>query len=258
MVEVPDTLEGWYALHDFRRLDWPRWKALEQNERESILAESVEFLRSVEVPQEEQKGASAFYSVVGHKADLLHLHLRPTIQDLNALERDFARTRLADYTTSAYSYLSVTELSLYEAYARGGTQDRDALMQQPFVQRRLYPPIPEGMDVLCFYPMNKRRGETLNWYAADMEERRRMMREHATTGRKYQGRIQQMITGSTGFDDWEWGVTLFAKDPLDIKKLVYEMRFDEVSAKYAEFGAFYIGTRVAPDALPALLTTGAR
>src|SRR5258708_12408062 len=105
--------------------------------------------------------------------------------------------------------------------------------------------------------MNKRRGETVNWYAADMEERRRMMREHGTTGRKYHNQVTQMITGSMGLDDWEWGVTLYADDTLPIKKLVYEMRFDEVSAKYAEFGQFYIGTRFAPDKLGPILTSQA-
>jgi peroxiredoxin len=251
MSEAPETLEGWYALHDFRRMDWLRWKRVAAAERAAIVEEAAAFMRSTELAYETQAGSSAFYSILGHKADFGQLHLRPTLQELNALERDFARTALADYTTPAYSYLSVTELSLYEAYARGGTEDRDALMRQPFLQRRLYPPIPSAaeMPVVCFYPMIKRRGETVNWYAADMQERRRMMREHATTGRKFHGRVQQMITGSTGLDDWEWGVTLFAGDPLDIKKLVYEMRFDEVSAKYADFGAFYVGTRITPETL---------
>ena len=255
MAEVPETLEGWYAIHDFRRLDWLRWKALGSPERSSILDEAGEFMRSTELAYESHNGASGWFAILGHKADLMQLHLRPSLQELNALKRDFAATRLADYLTPTFSYLSVTELSLYEAYARGGTEDRDGLMAQPFVQRRLYPPIPSAaeMPVVCFYPMNKRRGETVNWYAADMEERRRMMRDHASTGRKFHGRVQQMITGSTGLDDWEWGVTLFAADALDIKKLIYEMRFDEVSAKYADFGAFYVGTRLVPDNLGDML-----
>jgi hydrogen peroxide-dependent heme synthase len=255
MSEAPETLEGWYAIHDYRRLDRTRWKVLDPAERAEIVAEAAGFMRTAESAYEQGAGSSAFYSVLGNKADLMQLHLRPSLQELDALKRQFAATRLSDYTTPDYSYLSVTELSLYEAYARGGTQDRDGLMQQPFVRRRLYPPIPaaDEMPVVCFYPMNKRRGETVNWYAADMEERRRMMREHAATGRKYHGRVQQMITGSTGLDDWEWGITLFAADPLDIKKLVYEMRFDEVSAKYADFGTFYVGVRVTADTIAGLL-----
>src|SRR5207247_2351172 len=105
---------------------------------------------------------------------------------------------------------------------------------------------------VCFYPMNKRRGETVNWYAADFEERRRMMHEHGATGKKYHGKVIQMITGSTGLDDWEWGITLFSEDPLHIKKLVYEMRFDEVSAKYGDFGPFYFGIRLPPDGMSGL------
>ncbi|HYG58391.1 MAG TPA: hydrogen peroxide-dependent heme synthase [Symbiobacteriaceae bacterium] len=245
MAEVPGTLEGWYALHDFRRLDWPRWRQLTQAERQGVLEEAAAFFRKAEQPAE---GSSALYTVLGHKGDLMMLHLRPTVEELGALERDFARTRLADYTTQSYSYLSVTELSLYEASARGGSENPAELRKSPFVQKRLYPPVPDKPYV-CFYPMNKRRGEVLNWYAAGMEERRMMMREHGTTGRKYAETVTQMITGSMGLDDWEWGVTLFATDTLSIKKLVYEMRFDEVSAKYAEFGPFHIGVRLQPDDL---------
>ena len=248
MAESPGTLEGWYALHDLRRIDWPCWRALDAGSKAEIVAEAEAFLAEAAAPT---AGATAWFTILGHKADLMLLHLRPTIEELGALERAFAQTRLADFTTQSYSYFSVTELSLYEAYARGGTEDVAALMQQAFVQARLFPAIPEAalMPTVCFYPMSKRRGEAVNWYAADFEERRRMMREHGATGRKYHGRVQQMITGSTGFDDWEWGVTLFSKDPLDIKKLVYEMRFDEVSAKYADFGPFYVGTRLAPGCL---------
>jgi len=252
MAEVPGTLEGWYALHDFRRLDWPRFKALRPEEQEAILAEAAAFFDQAVQVTDAAEGSSALYAILGHKSDLLLLHLRPTVDELGALERAFARTRLADFTTSVYSYLSVTELSLYEATARGGADlDPAALMQSDFVQRRLKPSIPQ-MPYVCFYPMNKRRGETLNWYALEMEPRRQMMREHGSTGRKYQGQITQMITGSMGLDDWEWGVTLFATDALAIKKLVYEMRFDEVSAKYAEFGTFQVGTRVEPTHLPDL------
>ncbi|HYF93500.1 MAG TPA: hydrogen peroxide-dependent heme synthase [Symbiobacteriaceae bacterium] len=249
MAEVPGTLEGWYALHDFRRLDWPRWNRLSGSEQGAIVADAAAFLSQAENPEE---GSSALYSIIGHKADLMLLHLRPTVDQLGALERAFARTRLAEYTTQTYSYLSVTELSLYEASARGGSEDPEELKKSPFVQKRLMPQIPD-VPYVCFYPMNKRRGEVVNWYAADMEERRRMMREHGATGRKYAAEITQMITGSTGLDDWEWGVTLFGVDTLPIKKLVYEMRFDEVSAKYAEFGPFQIGIRVKPGGLAAWL-----
>lgn len=248
MAEVPDYLEGWYALHDFRRIDWAGLRRLPEEERRRALHELAEFARAAESVSDAPEGASAAYQVLGHKSDLMLLHLRPSVDDLARLERSFAATLFADYTRPAYSYVSVTELSLYEATARGGTEDRERLLHAPFVQRRLKPRIPD-MRYVSFYPMNKRRGEILNWYTEGLDERRRMMREHGTTGKKYHERIQQMITGSTGLDDWEWGVTLFAHDPLDLKKLVQEMRFDEVSAKYAEFGPFQLGIRLSAEEL---------
>jgi chlorite dismutase len=177
------------------------------------------------------------------------LHLRPTIEDLSALERAFARTRLADYTTEPYSYVSITELGLYEIQSRGVVENP---MAAPFVRARLKPPIPEK-QYMTFYPMNKLREGEANWYMLPIEERRAMMKSHGTIGHKYAGIVQQMISGSVGLDDWEWGVTLFADDPLQFKKLVYEMRFDEVSARYAQFGAFLLGYRVRPSELAGIL-----
>jgi chlorite dismutase len=107
--------------------------------------------------------------------------------------------------------------------------------------RRLYPELPADMPYVCFYPMSKRRDESQNWYVLSLDERSRLMQSHGLTGRRYAGKVQQVITGAIGLDAWEWGVTLFAKDALDFKKLVTDMRFDEVSAKYAEFGDFYVG-----------------
>lgn len=243
MAEVPGTLEGWYALHDLRRFDWAGWKMLSAAEQQQIIREASTFLGEAETGADASEGSSALFAMLGHKSDLMFIHLRPSVEELGAVERAFARTALADLTEPTYSYLSVTELSLYEAAARGGSADPEELMKSAFVQKRLKPVVPD-MPYVCFYPMNKRRGETVNWYTADYEERRTMMRQHATTGRKYHDKVQQMITGSMGLDDWEWGVTLYATDSLAIKKLVYEMRFDEVTAKYGEFGPFQVGTRV--------------
>jgi chlorite dismutase len=117
---------------------------------------------------------------------------------------------------------------------------------------RLWPEIP-GAKYLCFYPMDRRRGESKNWYQAPMGDRQRLMREHGLVGRRYAGEVRQIITGSIGFDDWEWGVDLFAEDPLVFKKLIYEMRFDEVSAVYALFGAFYVGLRLTAADLNGML-----
>jgi hydrogen peroxide-dependent heme synthase len=249
MPEPPQTLEGWYALHDFRRVDWPRWKTLAAEERVAATQEAAAFLEAAAVPQDAPEGASALYSILGHKADLMFLHLRPTLDDLNALERGFARTRLADFAPAAYSYVSITELGLYEIQSRGVVENP---MGAPFVRARLKPPIP-AKRYMTFYPMNKTRGEQVNWYMLPMEERRAMMRSHGTIGHKYAGIVQQMITGSVGYDDWEWGVTLFTDDPLQFKKLVYEMRFDEVSARYAQFGPFMVGHRVLAGEIADLL-----
>ena len=243
MAEAPGTLEGWYALHDFRRLT-----ATPTN-----IQGAEEYLRSAEALEDSGEGASAAYRILGHKADLLFLHLRPTLEQLSDLERRLDTSPFGASATRTYSYLSAVELSLYEASARAGTEDEEALLQQPFVRKRLFPAIPKDKPYISFYPMNKRRGETLNWYAAAMEERRTMMREHASTGRQFTDKIQQMITGSMGLDDWEWGVTLYGSDPIAIKKLVAAMRFDEVSAKYAEFGPFYAGFRLTTESLAALL-----
>lgn len=251
MVEVPETLEGWYVLHDFRRIDWPRWKELPEAERAAAVREAVEFLQNAEAHADAPEGSSALYSIVGHKADLMFLHLRPTPDELDRLERLFAQTRLADFTTRTYSYVSVTELGMYEAQSRGAT--RGDMMNVPFVKARLKPPVPQDKRYMVFYPMNKRRGEHENWYTLPMDDRRGMMRSHGTIGHKYHGIVLQMISGSVGLDDWEWGVTLFSADPLQFKKLVYEMRFDEVSAKFAEFGPFILGTRVSPDDLGGVL-----
>ena len=123
---------------------------------------------------------------------------------------------------------------------------------KPHMEARLYRDIPP-QRYICFYPMNKRRGEDKNWYTLPMPERRAMMRSHGRIGHKYHEQVTQVISGSVGLDDWEWGVSLHADDPLVFKKLVYEMRFDPVSAIYAEFGPFYVGLRREPDTLPALL-----
>jgi chlorite dismutase len=249
MPEAPGTLEGWYVLHDFRRIDWPRWKELPAAEREAAIAEAAAFLEEAAATRDAPEGASGLYSIVGHKADLMLLHLRPTIEHLNALERAFARTRLADYTAEPYSYVSITELGLYEIQSRGVVENP---MAAPFVRARLKPPIPEKR-YMTFYPMNKLREGEVNWYMLPIEERRAMMKSHGTIGHKYAGIVQQMISGSVGLDDWEWGVTLFADDPLQFKKLVYEMRFDEVSARYAQFGPFLLGYRVTPGELASIL-----
>jgi chlorite dismutase len=199
------------------------------------------------------------------------IHCRATLDELSNAETQWARTPAARGMHLEYSFLSVTEAGLYhltaqlsrEALERGGKPGDEAYVAEltrragverdsPHVQRRLYPPIPSDMPYVCFYPMNKRRDTGQNWYTLSLDERSRLMHSHGTTGRRYAGRVVQVISGAIGFDAWEWGVTLFAKDPLDFKKLVTDMRFDEVSAKYADFGDFYVGKLIQPGEIVAL------
>lgn len=248
MSQAPETLEGWYALHDFRKIDWAAWAAMSPEVRNAAVDEAVSLFQSAERVEDAAEGATAFYTIIGHKADLLLLHLRPTLEELQRLETRFDKSRLGAVTDPVYSYFSVTELSFYTA----PSEPKGDPMDNPFVKKRLKPEIPDWSHI-CFYPMDKKRGETQNWYSLPMEERRELMQAHSVTGRKYAGKVVQLITGSVGFDEYEWGVTLFADDPLQFKKLVYEMRFDEVSAKYAVFGDFLVGTRLRPAGLPEYL-----
>jgi chlorite dismutase len=260
---APLTLEGASVLHQMFRIRWPAWKALASAERAAIAAEAAGALESME------DAPSAAYSLLGHQGDLLWLHFRKSFDDLNRVELRVAQLRLADFLEPAASYLSVVELGLYDssvklyrALAQRGIEPHsqewnvevEALLaiQRKAMHARLYPAIP-APRYLCFYPMDRKRGERLNFYTLPIAERGRMLREHGLVGRRYSDHVQQIISGSMGFDGWEWGVDLFADDPLQFKKLIYEMRFDEVSALYALFGPFYVGLRVPAAQLGALL-----
>ncbi|AKP48891.1 MULTISPECIES: hydrogen peroxide-dependent heme synthase [Bacillus] len=244
MSEAAQTLDGWYVLHDFRTIDWALWKTLSSEERQLALAELNRFLEKLEKTQAEQKGSHALYSIVGQKADIMLMTLRPTMEELNELENEFNKLTIAEFTIPSYSYVSVVELSNYLP----SDSDEDPY-ENPYVRSRLYPILPKS-KYICFYPMDKRRQGNDNWYMLPMEERRELMRSHGLIGRKYAGKVKQIISGSVGFDDYEWGVTLFADDVLQFKKLVYEMRFDEVSARYGEFGSFFVGPLLEKEKLP--------
>jgi chlorite dismutase len=249
----PGTAEGWYALHDFRRIDWDAWRDAPARERERAVGEGVEYLRAHEAVADADEGASAVFSVVGHDADLFVLHLRPTLEQLDRAQRRFEATALAGFTGRARSFVSVTEVSGYmHEDLLDGLEDVEDQGMGNYMQQRIYPEIPAA-DHVCFYPMDKRRGETDNWYDLPFEERAEHMETHGEVGREYAARVRQIITGSIGLDDHEWGVTLFADDPTDIKQLLYEMRFDPSSSRYAEFGSFYVGRRFPPSDLSALL-----
>jgi hydrogen peroxide-dependent heme synthase len=181
-------------------------------------------------------------AMLGHKADLCFLAIGPDVWRLRRLQTDLHHAGLA----VTDSYVSLTELSEYSS----NVPDKQK-------QARLYPQLPpEGMQAFCFYPMSKRRAPDQNWFTTPYDDRLEMMYEHGTSGRKFSGRIVQLVTGSTGLDDFEWGVTLFGVNPDDLKDCVYTMRFDRASATFAEFGPFYAGM-VAPldDALASVGVT---
>ncbi|MBZ5583371.1 MAG: heme-dependent peroxidase [Acidobacteriia bacterium] len=264
---VPLTLEGASVLHQMMRLRRPAWRSLSAAARSEIVGEAAAALERMERPADGRQ--SACYSLLGHKGDLLLLHFRRSFEELNEAQWEVARLRLGDYLEPATSYLSMIELGLYEssakvygALAARGVQPHSEewnreienvlVRQRAAMAPRLWPEVPSS-KYICFYPMDRRRGESVNWYREPMAGRQRLMHEHGMVGRRYAGEVRQVITGSIGFDDWEWGVDLFAEDPLVFKKLIYEMRFDEVSAVYALFGPFYVGLRTPAADLPGLL-----
>jgi len=264
---VPLTVEGASVLHQMMRFKRSAWRSLSPEQRDDILQEAIGRLEPMESPAAGRQ--SALYSLIGHKGDILFLHFRRSFEELRDAELEVARLRLSDFWEPAASYLSMIELGLYESSAKvyaglaaKGVQPHsdewkreiESVLerQRQAMAPRLWPEIP-GSKYLCFYPMDRRRGESQNWYCEPMAERQRMMQEHGLVGRRYAGEVRQIITGSIGFDDWEWGVDLFADDPLVFKRLIYEMRFDEVSAVYALFGAFYVGVRVTAQELEEML-----
>jgi len=257
---VPLTLEGYSVLHQMFRFRWADWRKLEPPRQSHIAREFAASFATLE-----QEGKFAAYSMLGHKGDLIFVHFGDSFDDLNQAELTIDRTTLRGYLEPVHSYLSIIELSLYDSSVKLFRQLTDRGVaplseewnqavqetidrQKAAMHVRLFPRIPDSR-YLCFYPMDRRRGEGKNWYLLPIEERQRQMEEHGMVGRRYAGKVQQIITGSIGFDDWEWGVDLFSADPLVFKKLIYEMRFDQVSAEYALFGQFFLGLRCPLDKL---------
>jgi hydrogen peroxide-dependent heme synthase len=263
--QVPETLEGWSIGHHMYRIGWEAVKGLSASERHALAEEGGLALQ----PKNPEAGHTALVHVLGHKSDLMVIHFRQDFEQLSQAELTFAQTKLHDYLEPTTSYVSIAELGMYEMTAKihsqlaergllSGNDDFDKAFDEEMQQQRkrmlnrLFPEIPKRRQV-CFYPMNKRRGESKNWYMEPFEDRSEMMLEHGIVGRNYAGQVTQIISGSIGLDDWEWGVDLFADDPLVFKKLIYEMRFDRASAIYAEFGQFYVGLQFAVSNLGELL-----
>jgi chlorite dismutase len=259
----PETTEGWYAFHQILAWNRSARRAIPVGELPSLQHRAAERLEGLAAPA--GGGWTAVVPLIGSRGDVMLMHFRPTLEGIGDVQRALASEALFDSLVPLYTFLSITEAGLYhataqlahEAATRGGkvgdetykaemAKRVDAERASAHVQRRLFPTQPDDMPYVCFYPMSKKRDVGANWYALPVEERSRLMWAHGMTGRGYAGQIVQVITGAIGLDAWEWGVTLFAKDPLAFKKIVTDMRFDEVSAQYAEFGEFFVGKRATP------------
>ena len=265
---APLTLEGYSILHQMFRVRRRQLRALDNAKRNAAIDEASKIFGEM---ARREDGDTALFSALGHKGDLLIVHFRRSFEELAQAEHAVAMLALSDYLEPATSYLSVIEIGLYEAtvalYRKLVEQgvgphspqwkseiETEISRQREKISPRLFPKIP-ARPYLCFYPMDKKREGDDNWYRLPIDERQRLMHDHGMVGRRFAGEVTQIISGSIGFDDWEWGVDLFADDPLVFKKLVYEMRFDEASAAYAKFGPFYLGIRLEPAALAKLFST---
>ena len=264
MAETKDTRgageAGWPVLHLFQRLDRERWGALPEADR----AAAVEDFEGLLLRCEQEADLQILANGVIGKADLGWIAIHPSLERVQRFTQEIQATRLGACLETVYSFLSLSEKSEY--ISTTGDQARRLIDEEgldpaspEFVERvtamaermshysemRMHPALPDdGYPVVCFYPMSKKREDVRNWYATSFEERKRLMGEHATAGRRFAGRVTQLITSSTGLDDWEWGVTLFARHLKDLRDIVYEMRYDEGSALYGLFGPFYVGIRI--------------
>ncbi|MDZ7729741.1 MAG: heme-binding protein [Natrialbaceae archaeon] len=250
--EPPQTDEGWYVLHDFRTVDWDAWRDAPERQQSRAIEAGTEFLNDAEQVGDAGAGASAAFGIIGNEADLLFLHLRPTATALEDLSRAFEQTPFAEFTDRTDSYLSVTEVSGYvsqEYFEADGEPDPGI---ESYIETRLHPSIPDASYV-SFYPMDKRRDPENNWYDLPFDERAAHLEAHGEIGRDDAGRVSQVISSSVGLDDHEWGVTLFANELTDVKDLLYEMRFDPSTSRFAEFGQFLVGRRLDPGDLGAYM-----
>ncbi len=266
--DVPETLDSWHILHRMFRYKRRAFDALAAPRRLAITDEARTYCETLAASSD---GDLALAQMLGHKCDLMLTHYAKTFDELGAAQTAFDKLELAEFVEAQTSYVSVLELGLYEASgkihadlaARGlkphAPEWNDAFdaaiaeqAKAPRNAARLWAHVPARRYV-CFYPMDKKRGEAINWYQLPYAERAALMLDHGKIGRSFHGLVTQVISGSIGFDDWEWGVDLYADAPLVFKKLIYEMRFDEASARYAAFGQFYTGLQFSISELPRYL-----
>jgi peroxiredoxin len=260
--------EGRHVLHLFLRVEHSQWELLSEKER---LAAKTQLANLVKDVRAEDGTQLLMLSMVTPKADVGFMLVCPDLHAVDRISKQLVLSLGAGILTPEFSYLSMTERSEYtmsdeefaaslesdESLTRGTPEFEERMTSfrermEKYSKDRLEPNLADW-PVFCFYPMSKRRNGRQNWYALDFETRKKLMAGHAKVGRTYAGRVRQLITGSTGLDDGEWGVTLFAHTTSDIKAIVYEMRFDEVSAQYADFGEFFIGLQMPLDELFARL-----
>ncbi len=257
--------EGWHVMHLFYHVDHAQWALYSDDDKRQAKTNLARLVQEIRATPDTHL---LIFSVATPKADLGFMLLTPDLQIANMYEKQLTLSLGPDILSPTYSYLSQTESSEYtttkEQYALDtlitenglaeGSPEYEAGIKEfeermaHYLKHRLYPVLPDW-PVICFYPMSKRRNGEDNWYKLEYEQRRELMAGHARVGRTYSGRILQLITGSTGLDEQEWGVTLLAKNTSDIKSIVYDMRFDEVTARFGEFGDFYIGMQLPLDAL---------
>ena len=253
--------QGLHVMHLFYRVDRLRWSQLPTGEAGQIRAKLEALCAQHAAPSHPRV---ATYVTLGGKADLAFLLYAAELGQLSQMHRDLENGFAPGVLERVFSYLSVTELTEYMTTDEDNErllveQEKLAPGSEAFSKRmeelrkrkaeyeryRLYPEMPDW-EVMGFYPMSKRRQGNDNWYVLDFATRKKLMGGHARVGRKYAGRVSQLITGSTGLDDWEWGVTLMAHQVDALKEIVYEMRFDEVSARYGDFGPFFVNMRLSP------------
>ena len=266
---VPESLDSWNILHRMFHFKRRAFDALPVLRREEIVAEAIAFLEPLARAHDGDVGLA---QMLGHKSDLMLTHYAKSFDELGVVQARFDKLAIAEYLESQTSYVSILELGLYEATGKIHADLRERGLKphsqewndafdagiaeqaaQPRNSARLWAKIPSRRYV-CFYPMDKKRGEAINWYQLPYEDRARLMLDHGKIGRSFHGLVTQVISGSIGFDDWEWGVDLYADDPMVFKKLIYEMRFDEASARYAAFGQFYTGMQFSIAELPHFLS----
>ena len=259
---VPESLDGWHILHRMYRFDRARWEQVPGMHRDDLTRQAAMLFSQMHSAYDGDVGLA---QILGHKADLMITLYGRSFEQIATAELKVERLGIFSFFRPTTSYLSVLELGMYDATARihkevaelgldpasdewKASFDERILAQarEPRNGVRLWAKIPLRRYV-CFYPMSKHRGDQYNWYALPYEKRAELMHEHGKIGRSFTGLVTQVISGSTGLDDFEWGVDLYADNPTVFKSLVYEMRFDEASSRYGEFGTFYNGLQFSPS-----------